>query len=268
MPQFAIVSREQHGQKKWLRFNGYGFAAADGLAPIVGIELAKAALAMPLAFFLEPSGGYTLVAVLSPIPGRNMFVGPAGRWLGGYVPAWFRSYPFRMSPQQGTDKVALCVDEESGLVVDRSAAGAAGEEFFDAKGNPSPALKPVFEFLLEVERSRRVTDLAVAALAQAGVIQPLQIKVKTDQAEQAVSGLYRIDETALRALPDDVFLKLRNASALPIAYAQLLSAGQHGIFEQLAKVAQNPSAPPPLRALPESLDSLFEMPSDDMIRFS
>jgi hypothetical protein len=263
MPRFAIVSREHHAQKKWLRFKGYGFAAADALAPIVGIELAKAALAMPLAFFLEPSGSYTLVAVLSPIPDRNMFVGPGGRWLGAYVPAWFRAHPFRMAPQQGTDKVALCVDEESGLVVEPS---AAGEEFFDAEGNPSPALKPVFEFLLEVERSRRVTDLAVAALAQAGVIQPWQIKIKTEQAEQAMSGLHRIDEAVLRALPDDVFLKLRKASALPIAYAQLLSAGQLGIFEHLDKVHNQP-APPPAAALPETLDSLFGMPGDDMIRF-
>ena len=264
MPRYAIVSRERHDQKKWLRFNGYGFAGPDALAPIVGVELGRAALSMPLAFFLEQSGRYTLVAVLSPVPGRNMFVGPGGRWLGAYAPAWFRAHPFRMAPQQGTDKAVLCVDEESGLVVERS---AAGEEFFDAEGNPSPALKPVFEFLLELERSRRVTDLAVAALAQAGVIRPWQIKVKTKQGEQAISGLHRIDEAALRALPDDVFLKLRTTSALPIAYAQMLSMGQLGIFEHLDRI-QTQLTPPPAAALPESLDSLLETLGDDVVRFN
>ena len=262
MPRFAAVSRERHGQKKWLRFNGYGFAAADALVPIVGAELVRAALAMPCAF-LEQSGRYTLVAVLSLIPNRNMFVDPGGRWLGGYVPAWFRAHPFRMFPQQGTDQVVLCVDEESGLVVERS---AAGEEFFDAEGNPSLALKPMVELLTEVDRSRRVTELAVAALAQAGVIQPWQIKLKTDQGEQAISGLHRIDEAALVALPDDVFLKLRITSALTVAYAQLLSTGQLGIFAHLAKLHNQP-APPPVEALPESLDGLLERLGDDMIRF-
>ncbi len=263
MPRFAAVSRERHGQKKWLRCNDYTFAAADGAAPIVGPELARAALSMPCAF-LEQAGRYQLVAVLAPVPGRNMFVGPGGRWLGSYVPAWFRTYPFRMLPQQGTDKLALGVDEESGLVVERSAAG--GEEFCDADGHLSPALKPVLEVLLGVERSRKATDLAVAALAQASVIRPWQITLKTEQGEQAVTGLHRVDEAALRALPDDVFLKLRKTAALPIAYAQMLSVGQLGVFEHLARLHKQP-APSPLAALPETLDHLLDKLNEGMIRF-
>ena len=144
MPRFAVVSRERHGLKKWQRFNGYAFAATDALVPIVGAELARAAVSMPLAFS-EQSGRATLVALLSLVPGHNMFVGPGGRWLGGpYVPAWLRLYPFRMLPQQDTGELVLCVDEESGLVVERN---AAGEEFFDREGNVSPALKPVAEDL-------------------------------------------------------------------------------------------------------------------------
>ena len=260
MPKFAAVSRERHAQKKWRRYESYAFAAADALAPIVGAELARAALSMPCAF-LEQSGRYTLVAVLSPIPGRNMFVGPGGRWLGSYVPSWLRAYPFRVVTEPGTDKFVLYVDEESGLVVERD---VAGEDFFDAEGNPSPSLKPVFEFLCAVERSRRVTDLAVAALAEAGVIRPWPIKLKTEQGE--VSRLHRIDGAALNALPDDAFLKLRKASALVLADAQMLSAGQLGIFEHLARL-QPQLTPPPAAALPESLDSFFQMSGDDTIRF-
>jgi hypothetical protein len=262
MPRFAVVSRERHGGKKWQRFNGYAFAAADALVPIAGVELSRAAPSIPCAF-LQQSGRYTLVAVLSPVPGRNMFVGAGGRWLGSYVPAWFRLYPFRMLPEQGTDTLMLSVDEESGLVVERN---AAGEEFFDGEGNLSPALKPVFEALMVVERSRTVTDLAVAALAEAGVIRPWQIKLKTDQGEQSISGLHHIDEAALGGLPGDAFLQLRATSALPIAYAQMLSAGQLGIFERLAKLHNQP-APPPVAALPETIDSLLEGLGDDITRF-
>jgi len=186
MPRFAAVSRERHGNKKWQRFTNYGFAAADAMVPIVGAEVGRAALAMPCAFMHEQEAGrYTLVVALSPIPGRNMFVGPDGSWLGPYVPFWFRVYPFRLLPAPGLDQPVLCVDEDSTLIVDRI---AAGEEFFDAAGNLSPALKPVFEALMHVERNRKVTDLAVAALAQADVIQPWPIKLKTDQGEQAVGG--------------------------------------------------------------------------------
>ena len=141
MPQYAAVSRERHANKKWQRYTNLAFATGEMVAPIVGAELAKSALAMPCAF-LQQSGRYTLVALLSLVAGRNMFVGPDGRWLGPYIPAAFRLYPFRVLPTDQTDKVALCVDEESKLVVDGS---SAGEEFFDTQGNPAPVVKPVFD---------------------------------------------------------------------------------------------------------------------------
>ena len=193
-----------------------------------------------------------------------MLVAPDGRWLGGYVPAFLRSYPFALVPKQGTDQLVLCIDTDSGLVVD---GNAAGEDFIGPDGNISPALKKALDFLNALELSRRATDVAVAALAEAGIIQPWQIKLKAEQAERAIAGLYRIDEVGLNALADDAFLKLRKTSgALPIAYAQLLSMGQLGIFEHLARL-QAQSRPPPLSALPENIDSLFELPSDDKIQF-
>ena len=106
----------------------------------------------------------------------------------------------------------------------------------------------------------------MAALAEAGVIRPWQIKLKSGEGEQPVSGLHRIDGAALNALPDDIFLKLRRASALFLADAQMLSAGLLGIFEHLARL-QPQLTPPPAAALPESLDSFFQMSGDDTIRF-
>ena len=203
------------------------------------------------------------MAVLSLSPNRNMLVAPDGRWLGAYVPAFLRSYPFALVPKQGTDQSVLCVDTDSGLVVE---GNAAGEDFVGPDGNISPALKKALDFLNALERSRRATDVAVTALAAAGVIQPWPIKLKAEQGDRAITGLYRIDEVALNALTDDVFLKLRKASALPIAYAQMLSMGQLGMFEHLARL-QAQLRPPPLSALPENIDSLFELPSDDTVQF-
>ena len=57
----------------------YNFASADALVPIVGAELLRAALSIPLAF-LQQESGFVLVAVASLVPGRNMLVAPDGRW--------------------------------------------------------------------------------------------------------------------------------------------------------------------------------------------
>ena len=53
MPQFTAISRDSHAGKKWQPFKNYGFASTSALAPIVGVEIARAALSMPLAFFQE-----------------------------------------------------------------------------------------------------------------------------------------------------------------------------------------------------------------------
>jgi len=76
MPQFTAISRDSHTGKKWQRFKGYIFASTSALAPIVGVEIARAALAMPLAF-LQEANRFALMAVLSLTPGRNMLVAPA-----------------------------------------------------------------------------------------------------------------------------------------------------------------------------------------------
>lgn len=261
MTGLVPITRERHGGKKWRRFSDYGFAANQAMAPLAGAELGQAALSMPLAF-VERAGRFVLVAVLSLTPDRNMFVAPDGGWLGAYVPAWFRAHPFHLLLQQGTGAVVLCMDEANGLAVE---GDFEGEDFFAEGEDLSPALRAVFDFLAQVERGRKAIDLAVSALREAGVIRPWPIKVRTEQGEQAVGGLNRIDEAALNAVEDEVLLRLRTSGALPVAYAQMLSAGQLGVFERLAKLHH--LAAPPAAALPESIDSLFGMLGGDMVRF-
>lgn len=235
MPKFVVISRERHGAKRLRAHENFAFLAGEALAPIVNAELQAVALSMPMGF-AEQSGRYSLVAVMSFIPGRNLFVGPENQWLGKYIPAVYRGYPFRLLRQEGTEDFVLSIDEESRLIVD---ADETGEAFYDSEGKPSVSVQAMTNFLEGVERSRTATDLAIAALAKAGVICPWDIRIKTGDGEKPVSGLHRIDEAALNALGDDAFLQLRKASAFPIAYAQLISMGQTAALERLVVLQEN-----------------------------
>lgn len=261
MTNFVPVNQAQHAGKAWRRPGGFAHAAAEAAAPLVGEEFAKAAVAMPIAFVAQ-AGRYQPVALMSPIPGRNLFIGPAGQWLGGYVPAVLRFYPFRLARANEAEKTILFVDQDSGLVVD---ADGAAESFFDADGNPSPATKSVLDSLTKIERSRMATDRAVAALADAGVIQPWPLKVMADGKATPTNGLFRIDAAALNALDDEAFLKLRKSSALPLAYMQLLSMGRLALFDQLIR-RQQQLAP---RQEPQiSFDEIFAEAESETIRFN
>ena len=259
MANFVPISRERHGNKKWRRPDAYGFAATLALAPVVGMELGSIGLSIPLAF-VEQAGRHLLVAVLSLGTGRNMFVGPSGQWLGPYIPAVFRAYPFQVLPRPGSEEGVMCVDEDSGLIVEHD---SVGETFFDEAGQVAPALQAPMQLCSQLERSRRLTENAVAALSAAGVIRPWQIRVKGKEGDREIAGLHQTDEAALNALDDGAFLNLRRKSALPIAYTQILSAGNLGVFERLAQV-QSQLAP---RALPESLNVAFGVEDDGMIHF-
>ena len=262
MPSFVPVSRGSHTGKAWLRYSSYDFAADRAAIPIVAAELAKAVLSMPLAF-VEENGARHIVAVMSPEPGKNQFVAPDGRWLGGYIPAAIRGYPFSLLHPDGAQAPILCVDENSGLVVDAGTPGA--ELFFDEEGTPAPALKAVLDFLGQVETNRDATKRAVMALVAADVLTPWPLQVNTSAGTTTVSGLHRIDEARFNALNDEVFLGLRTVGSLVVAYAQLISIGQIGIFETLAKLRAQISEVhlPQQRAF----DGIFEPPASEGLHF-
>jgi hypothetical protein len=263
MPSFVSVSRATHIGKAWLRYTSYSFAADRALISVTAAELAKAVLAMPLAF-VEENGGIYLVAVTSLEPGKNQFVAHDGRWLGAYVPAAVRGHPFALLQPDGAQAAILCVDEDSGLVVD--AGTTDSEPFFDVEGGPAPFLKALLDFLGKVEASRVATSHAVTALSAAGLLTPWLLQVDSPEGQKTVTGLLRIDETRLNALDDVSFLALRSAGALAVAYAQILSMGQIGIFETLAKLQAQISE---VHARQQAaFDSSFNRPEAEGLQFN
>ena len=170
MAQLVPVSRERHAGRYWRRFSDLFFVAKASMAPLVARELPIAALNFPSAFAKEKDR-YTLVGLFSLFPGQNLYVSPEGKWLSDYLPAYFRSHPFYLLNRKDSSEMALCVDEDSGLVVEDK-----GEPFFGPTGELSKPVKDTFEMLKQAEQNRQGTQLAVAALDEAGLIIPWDIK--------------------------------------------------------------------------------------------
>jgi hypothetical protein len=231
MPEFTAVSRERHAGKAWRHYTTYAFAAGDAVLPLAASELVQAVMGMPVAF-VQQDGRYVLMAVLSLAPGRNLFVAPDGRWMGEYVPMVLRGYPFRLLRPEGAAQSILCIDESSGLVFD----AGHNEAFFTDDGVLADTLKQVLTFLGHLERNHAATDLAVAALVEAGVIEPWPLTLNNSGTNTPVTGLHRIAEDRFNALDDDAVLTLRRAGALPIAYMQMLSMQQTKVLKRLTEI--------------------------------
>ena len=232
MAELAAITPERHAKKVWKHVTDYAFVAEDSAIPLVGAELGKAALAMPIGL-IKIDAGYQLVAITSLQPGTNLYVAPDGKWLGGYIPAALRGYPFQLAQQEGAGEFILCINESSGLVVEDVDDGNA---FFDDQDQPTQGIKDILNFLIKIKANRDVTQGAVNALADAGLITPWQINLKQGEKVVPVKGLYSVDEAALNKLDDEDFLAVRKAGGLAIAYAQLFSMNQLTVLERLGEL--------------------------------
>ena len=259
MTKLVAVSSESHARKVWQPPASYQFAAKEAVAPIVLAEAAHVGSWMPIVF-VQQAGRYVPMAMMSPMPGQNLFIAPNGQWLGAYVPSALRSYPFRLvRPAEGSDRLALCIDEDSGLVRD---AGEKGENFFTDDGKPSQSVSKLMEYLGQIEANRVATDLAMASLAETGVLEPWPLQVEADGKKSAVQDVYRANESKIGQLADDVFLKLRKTGGLPLAYAQMISMAQTVRFEQLMKLRQQLAQTPKIKP-----EEIFKGEPSDLIRF-
>ena len=245
MANIVPVERHRHGSKGWRRLTDFGFVASESVAPITASELSQAVSAMPIGF-VEQSGTYMLVVLMAVAKGSNVFVGPSGQWLGNYLPAILRSYPFSMVRGTGGETI-LGIDEDSGRVVDdvKEADGDAVVRFFEADGTPTQTTKALTDYLKILEEDRAITQRASAALAEADVLKPWPLTVQMGKEQVTVSGLHHVDEKLLNALSDLDFLKLRKAGALVIAYGQLMSARQVNVLTTLATVKAQMSSKAP-----------------------
>jgi hypothetical protein len=204
--------------------------------PIGASEFPHVASAMPIAF-MDQSGRYMPVAVMSTNAGRNLFVGPQGEWLGSYIPAIYRGYPFGRGPIEPGGPMTLCVDEDSGLIVEEG--GESSERFFEPDGKLSAIVSQLAEFLQNIEHDLVGAGWMATALEEAGLINAWPLTVPVSGRPVVMEGLYRVDEGALNALDDQLFLELRKKLALPLAFAQLMSAGQvTKVLAQLARMQE------------------------------
>ena len=218
-PKVAAVTRETHGTRRWRRYTNYKFAASDAVAPLVAPEVSKAAAAFPLGF-LKVGDSVRLVALLGLKTGQNLFVAPDGRWIGGYIPAVFRTYPFRLA-DNGKGSLIVCAVEDETLLTD----GPEGEPFFEGEeGNSlSPAVHQVVEVLQHVAQAERATGAASALLDKHELLVPWQFRRHGEDKVYTLGDVLTVDEAKLNALAPEALVDVRNGGALALAYAQLLS---------------------------------------------
>ena len=191
---------------------------------ITATEFPQAGLEFPLLFVAtgqrDAMGRRVMstVALLGLTEGENLQL-EGERWIGRYIPAYIRRYPFASASGPGATGVKVLVDDTwPGF------SESVGEPLFVADGRPAPALSRAIDFIerfeLEAERTRtfceRVVALDVLKQRKAEATLP-------DGQTVSVDGFHAIDEDRLHALPDATVLELHRTGMLALMQVHLLS---------------------------------------------
>ena len=104
----AVVSRDRHADCSVEPARDFAFCAGTNSAPLLAAEFAHAAAEFPIVF-VGPRDQMMPTVLLGLRDGENVYVGRNRRWAAGYVPAFFRRYPF-VYAREG-EQLLLSIDE-------------------------------------------------------------------------------------------------------------------------------------------------------------
>ncbi len=255
MNRFVPLSLERFSEQRWSRFTDYRHAAQLHLIALAAPEISKAAAHLPLAFACSAQDTISLCMLTGLNPGINHCLDDRNQWQAGYVPAFVRSYPFRLlTPPPGKgqpNQRVVCVDNDSPWV------GEHAELAFFADGQPTPAVQEVIDFLGQIGKHYVMTERAVDGLNQAGLLTPW--KLSSPQGEQ-IKGLLRLNEAKMSKINRDSLFKLHQQGSLAVGYAQALSTQQLPRLQALAQAHDQ-------RQPAINLDQLFDSDSDSLFKF-
>lgn len=199
----------------------FRFAAGSIAVLIACAEFVEAAREYPV-IFVRGAGGKPLPAVLlGAREGENLFVDRKGKWLGRYVPAFVRRYPFVLAEGGPEGRLTVCIDESHpGLNVDD------GVPLIGPKGETEPRLAEILAFLEGFQAEFQRTEAFGARLEALGLLKELGAQLRTLSGEPfTLTGFLGVDEQKLAKLPDDNILELHRTGASGLIALHLASLG-------------------------------------------
>lgn len=216
--RLETVDAQHHGALRYRPVARYDFARTLTTAPLGLSEVVAAARDYPVVF--TDDGRSLPVALLTLDRQRSPLVDDDGRWLGGYLPAHLRRYPFILGDDAVARRYVLMLDREAPQL----AAGEEGEPLFIDGRTESEVLRRARAFLASYQRELQECERVVRPLREASVLVRRSLtRTVGDRTELAVRGFRIVDEQALAALPDATLARWLRSGLLGMVLAHLRS---------------------------------------------
>jgi hypothetical protein len=197
------------------------------------------------AVFISGDAGKSFVAMilLGVEAQQNLFVDANDVWdATTYLPAYVRRHPFCMTRvsvngQEQADRIAC---------VEKNALQAKGTALFDDKGEPLPVWDGLRKLLFEFEADLGRSEEMARKMQELQLLEPFSAQALPN-GEQAITltGMYRVSEERLHALPAETLKELARNGVLARIYLHLLSLGNFQRLLDRRAARRNQEKPAP-----------------------
>jgi hypothetical protein len=188
--------------------------------PVIVGEFPHLAVHYPILLTKDSeTGAFFAGAMLGFDDGENLFLDARG--METYRPLNLQRGPFFTA---GGD---IAID------LDNPRVGEGGRALFTESGEPSAYLQSIMALFRDLNRGLEQTKIFVEKLAALKLVEPVDINVAFDDGDRrTLTGLYTVNQEALRRLDDAVALDLFRGGALQLIYLMLASLKQVPVLAQ------------------------------------
>lgn len=215
------ISSDTHRNWSVKALSSYDFARHLNSVPLLAAEFLTAAQDYAIVFAGNDTATFPAV-LLGFEDGKNLCVDEGGMWVGAYVPAFIRRYPFvfSMEGDEQNSNFTLCIDESyEGLNQE-----GRGERLFDADGNRTQYLTTMLSFVSQFQAQFNRTKLFCERLERLGLLENAQARFTTaDGRNGTLGGFKTISRDRLKAIPEAELAAMFATDELELCYAHLHS---------------------------------------------
>lgn len=225
------LSKGRHANWSVELGRNYAFARATNSVPLTRVEFARAACEYPIVFAGPDNEPFPL-AILGLADRQNLFIADDGGWVGDYIPAFVRRYPFVFTTLDEGQNFTLCVDEAfSGCNEE-----GRGEQLFDESGKTTRYLDNVLAFLREYQAEHQRTQAFARRMATLNLLEPVQANVAATSGQKlALTDFKVVSRTRLKQIGDAALREMFTSDDLELVYLHLQSVQAFaGLVSRLA----------------------------------
>lgn len=214
------ITPRAHGDMYLYHDGTYGFCKSVRAMPVLISEFVKAAHEYVIIFAPSDEGKFLPALLLGAKEEHNLYVDEQGRWIGKYLPAFARRYPFVFSHDVNKQTYTLCIDEAyPGLNRD-----GTGESFFNDKDERTPYLEKILDFMKTYQGHQKQTDTFGRMLTDLDLLEDIHMRVPDGEGGQHVlTGMKSVSRDRLKAMAPDLLADLQKKDYLEMIYLHLFS---------------------------------------------